>query len=420
MDTTPGHLNANTQAHHAVTDMADTERIIDNGLKDLVVEFKQRDKSCDSLKEGTPIVGYQHEGEFNLEAFVNALSTTGFQATNMATAIEILRRIRDRNVPLYLGFTSNVGTCGLRETVTYLTKNHHVRALATSAGAIEEDVMKVFQHFVLGDFRPDDVDLFERSISRTGNIFIPSSRYKYLHLFLYSLNKRILQSYILTQGYIDVVDYVRELGHHLEILKAPRREESFVYWAYKNNIDLHCPALLDGAMGDALYWFQRSIKERFTIDIMGYLKRLTDDMVLMKAQAGEIALWAIGGSVPKHMICNSAIYAGGANYTIYVNTATEIDGSNAGAPINEAITWGKVRPDADAIKVEAEATLVVPLMVAAAYQCYQPRNQQTPEQTEWAPHLPELPEMCEDDVEADCEVEGQMEKFPALSIGCMS
>jgi deoxyhypusine synthase len=174
---------------------------------------------------------------------------------------------------------------------------------------------------------------------------------------------------------IDMLDYVRELGRELELRNVPRREESFVYQAWKNGIPCHCPVLLDGAIGDSLYYFRREEGlDRLVVDASSCHFELVDDMAHQGAVHGTVALFLIGGSVPKHMLCNSAIFAGGARYAVYVNTATEGDGSNAGAPVDEAVTWGKIHPDAKSVKVEGEATLVVPLIVAGAFQEYAPRR----------------------------------------------
>lgn len=363
---------------------SDKERqaVIDFVEQTVSQQEKKRFSNRDCLHDSQNIRGYNHDQKFVLEDFISSLKITGFQASCLGQSISILREIRDQRIPLYLAFTSNIGTCGLRETITYLTKHNHVRSLATTAGAIEEDVMKTLGDFKLGDYRADDVDLFHRSIHRTGNIFIPTARYIQLHLFAYLLNKRLWRSHWREDRYVGVAEYVYELGRQMELKSIPRREESFVYWAYKNNIRIHCPALLDGALGDALYNYQSSIKERhnsdkrIVIDVMSSFQDLTEDMMVNKKHHGDIGIWAIGGSVPKHMLCNSAIYAGGSKHVVYVNTATEAEGSNAGAPISEAITWGKVHAEANAVKVEAEATLVVPLMVAAAYQTYTPSASQ--------------------------------------------
>ncbi|MBI5618029.1 MAG: deoxyhypusine synthase family protein [Gammaproteobacteria bacterium] len=350
----------------------DRDSVIDGALAQLKETYERRLKNADRLEHGTAIRGYDHEGPFSLSRFVDSLATTGFQATNLARAIAILREVRDHAVPIYLGFTSNVGTCGLRETITYLTRHRHVRALATTAGAVEEDVMKVFRPFVLGDFRADGRDLYERMINRTGNIFIPTGRYTRLHLLLWTLNRRLARTRPPGDARVGITEYTRELGRQMELMAIPRREESFVYWAYKQDIPLHCPVLLDGAIGDVMYYFRRESRRRFAIDATEYQDLLIDDMILATAEHGAVALVAIGGSVPKHMICNAAIFGGGARYAVYVNNATEGDGSNAGAPIDEAVTWGKIRAGAQSVKVEGEATLVVPLLVAAAFQEYTP------------------------------------------------
>lgn len=67
---------------------------------------------------------------------------------------------------------------------------------------------------------------------------------------------------------------------------------------------------------------------------------------------------------------------------MYVNTGQEFDGSDAGATPDEAISWGKIKPTANPVKVitaddtntlqavtqvYADATLVFPLLVAEAF-----------------------------------------------------
>jgi deoxyhypusine synthase len=57
----------------------------------------------------------------------------------------------------------------------------------------------------------------------------------------------------------------------------------------------------------------------------------------------------------------------GADYTVYINTGVEQDGSNAGASTDEAKSWGKVAPDDNNIKVWGDATIIFPIIVAAAF-----------------------------------------------------
>lgn len=57
----------------------------------------------------------------------------------------------------------------------------------------------------------------------------------------------------------------------------------------------------------------------------------------------------------------------GANYSVYINTGTEFDGSDAGARPDEAVTWGKIKMTAEPVKIYAEATLVFPLLVGKTF-----------------------------------------------------
>ena len=41
----------------------------------------------------------------------------------------------------------------------------------------------------------------------------------------------------------------------------------------------------------------------------------------------------------------------GADLSVFVNTAQEFDGSDSGARPDEAISWGKIRKDANPVKV---------------------------------------------------------------------
>ena len=47
-----------------------------------------------------------------------------------------------------------------------------------------------------------------------------------------------------------------------------------------------------------------------------------------------------------------------------ITTAPEFDGSLSGARTREAISWGKIRPEAPHVTVEGEASVLLPLIGA--------------------------------------------------------
>lgn len=62
-------------------------------------------------------------------------------------------------------------------------------------------------------------------------------------------------------------------------------------------------------------------------------------------------------------VCNQyntiTLQRNGANFSVFVNTAQEFDGSDSGARPDEAISWGKIRLDAQPVKVRVQVQTVM-------------------------------------------------------------
>jgi len=52
----------------------------------------------------------------------------------------------------------------------------------------------------------------------------------------------------------------------------------------------------------------------------------------------------------------------------YITTETEEGGSDSGASVEEAISWGKVKAEAKHVKIYGDATIIFPLIVAGSFQ----------------------------------------------------
>ena len=61
------------------------------------------------------------------------------------------------------------------------------------------------------------------------------------------------------------------------------------------------------------------------------------------------------------------MFRNGADYAVYINNSQEFDGSDSGARPEEAISWGKILPEAKFIKVYGDATILFPLIVAKCF-----------------------------------------------------
>lgn len=116
------------------------------------------------------------------------------------------------------------------------------------------------------------------------------------------------------------------------------------------------------------------------MDFFSDIRKLNSQAVFAK-RTGMIIL---GGGLIKHhiananlmvkkgsfVLCRRAPYAcdvscydsllfclqrNGADYAVFVNTGQEFDGSDSGARPDEAVSWGKIRTDANPVKVHSLA-----------------------------------------------------------------
>merc|ERR1719199_1821328 len=153
---------------------------------------------------------------------------------------------------------------------------------------------------------------------------------------------------------------IRRLG--LEIGKLPNGKESIYYWCAVNDISVFSPALTDGSIGDMLF-FHSYKRQPLILDTVGDIRAI--NMKAMKARhTGAII---IGGGVVKHHIMNANLMRNGCDHAILINTGQEFDGSDSGARPDEAKSWGKIRVDANPVKVYADASFAFPLLVSQTF-----------------------------------------------------
>ena len=84
-------------------------------------------------------------------------------------------------------------------------------------------------------------------------------------------------------------------------------------------------------------------------------------------RAKKTGMLIIGGGLIKHHICHANLMRNGTDYSVYINTGFDMDGSDAGARPDEAVSWGKIKLDAKPVKVWADATIALPLLVAETF-----------------------------------------------------
>ncbi len=306
--------------------------------------------------KGLPIKGYDFNKGVNYDKIIDSFSSTGFQASHFAKAIEIINKMVKERATIYLGYTSNLVTSGIRDVIRYLVEKKKVDVLVTTAGGIEEDIIKCIGDFKLGKFSASGELLKEEGVNRAGNIYIPNSRYCKFEDFINPVLEKIYNEQKKTGKIISVSELIKMLGEKIN------DEKSIYYWAWKNNVEVYCPAITDGSLGDMIHFFQYKHPD-FKIDIASDIHKLNEYTITRK----KTGLILLGGGIMKHHICNSNMMRNGADYGVYINTGEEWDGADSNARPDEAVSWGKIQGKAESIKVFGDVTILFPLIVAKCF-----------------------------------------------------
>ena len=329
-----------------------------NNKKNLDIEEVARRNLLRGSEEasGTKIEGYDFDKGVDYPKILESFSSTGFQASLFAKAVKIVNKMIGEDAFIYLGYTSNMVSSGLRDIFRYLVKNKKINVVVTTAGGVEEDIIKCLGDFFLGDFQARGKELREKGINRIGNIFVSNNRYVEFEKFFQEILEEVYQEQKKTGRITTASELIWKLGEKID------DKRSICYWAWKNNIRIHCPALLDGAIGDNIYFFKFKRRD-FFIDITEDIKWFNDTSLGLK-KSGVLIL---GSGVVKHCILNANMLRNGADYAVYINNSQEFDGSDAGALPDEAVSWGKIAPKGESVKVFGDATILFPFIVAESF-----------------------------------------------------
>ncbi len=163
--------------------------------------FKKSDQTF--LKNRLAINGYDFNSGVKYESLFGSFLQQGFQATNFGRAIQIINSMIEMkkkksstsqtNCTIFLGYTSNMVSCGNRDIIRYLVQHKKIDCLVTTAGEIEKDIIKCFASTYNGDFNLNGTELRQKAISRIGNLLIANDNYCAFETFLMPILDHMLK-----------------------------------------------------------------------------------------------------------------------------------------------------------------------------------------------------------------------------------
>ncbi|MBM3896793.1 MAG: deoxyhypusine synthase [Thaumarchaeota archaeon] len=305
------------------------------------------------IKAGRDVKDISIKKESNIEEIFEQMSKSGgFEARNLAEGLDILATmIPDKKCLKFLSFIAAIISTGLRGVIKDMIKNRWFDVVITTCGSLDHDIARYFSNYKEGDFALDDKQLADQHIHRLGNVLVPMESYG--PIIEEKMQAFLEEEYKAGNKEMSTADITKMIGRHMG-------ENSLLYWAYKNEIPVIVPGIMDGAVGSQIWLFTQKhhdFKLNLTADA-----DLLSGLIFKAKKSGALM---IGGGVPKHHTLWWNQYRDGLDYAVYITTAQEFDGSSSGALVDEAISWGKVTQNAKQTTVHAEATTILPFLYSA-------------------------------------------------------
>jgi deoxyhypusine synthase len=282
---------------------------------------------------------------------MNATGVLGAGKIGRASEL-VVEMFSEPNYTVFLTLAGALVPAGFRQVVRELLENEYVNVLVTTGANMVHDMVEAlgYRHKI-GSFQVEDEKLKAKNIGRIGDIYIEQKAFQNLEKWLFKVVEAIPEE---KRQHIAVAELLYEIGKRIQ------DEESILATAARKNVPIICPAFIDSIVGFQMWMFGQD--KTLQID------PLLDVNILMNKvyEAKKVGVIILGGGVPKHFALFANTFREGVDAVVQITMDRPEPGGLSGASLEEAISWGKVKPKGKAVTVICDTTIAFPLIVIAA------------------------------------------------------
>jgi len=261
---------------------------------------------------------------------------------------------RDKNCMKFISLAGPLIPGGLRNVITDLVDGGYINGVVTTGANVTHDLLEALGHrHIVGSETVDDARLKRRGLSRIYDLYVTQRSIEGLENATYRMLDRIPES---KRRNIGSYELLWEFGKQL------KDRNSFVRTAQIRGASIFCPGIFDSMLGLHLWTYSRL--HPLILNPLRDFSRLVD-MTYEKKRVGAIIL---GGGMPKHQVLIANTYRGGVDAAIQITLDRPDGGGFSGAPLEEAISWGKVKSPKNLVTVVGDANILFPVLTLAALQ----------------------------------------------------
>ena len=270
-----------------------------------------------------------------------------------ADAVEILATMfSDDRYTNMMAIAGPMVPGGLRQLVSDLVSDRRIHALIMTGANVTHDLMEALGHrHEIGVETSDDQKLSKHGLHRIYDIYVSQRAIEAVEKFAYKSVSKIDEE---KRRNIAPWELLREIGSQL------RDPSSILRNASQRNVPVFCPGLHDSMFGTNLWTFGQL--NTLQLNPMRDFSRIVE----MTYESKKIGLIILGGGMPKHFSLLANTFRGGLEAAVQFTMDRPEPGGLSGAPLEEAVSWGKIKPGSRTATVIGDATTLFPLVCVAA------------------------------------------------------
>lgn len=281
---------------------------------------------------------------------VDAMGAAGaYNGGSLAEAVSITEAMfSDPKATRFFGLAGAMVPAGMGGIVSDLLECGYIDILVSTGANLTHDIIEAIGcHHYHGTEICDDVDLRHEEINRIYDVYLPTEAFERFEEFMQEVCSELPEGSV-----ISISSFLRHIGERLD--------SGILATAARKGIPVYCPAIQDSMIGLQYWLFSQS--GRVVIDAFLDMKDLMNRCFSLE-RAGALL---VGGGVPKNFIFQSMLMCeNGFSYAVQLTGDRPDLGGLSGATLDEARSWGKVNEEARAMTVYGDATITLPLLIAA-------------------------------------------------------
>ncbi len=288
--------------------------------------------------------------DMTVSELVEAFSGCAFGAGRLFEAVDIYREmVKDRECTKFFGLAGAMVPAGMRQIVSDMIRDREIDILVTTGANLVHDIIESMGlHHYKGTDVADDVQLKHDAINRIYDVFLPEHHFTDFEEKMQSIFREIPEN-------LSITELLSHIGAKLD------DDDSILKSAYDSGVPVYCPAIQDSIIG-LQAWLYKQTKP-LNVDVFADMRGLIDRCY----EAKRAGVMIVGGGVPKNFILQSMLVTPRSfDYAIQLTMDRPETGGLSGATLDEARSWGKVGEKARAVTVYSDATITLPIIVAAA------------------------------------------------------